>query len=261
MLHRIRTRIFAPGSNGPWILASALLLALLVSPFAIAQSSNDGKTLRGGARNPSSDQRQAFTKETQIIANNSTYGTRQSNKSDNGGGAIYGCRSGLGGTLKNNEPCVRGDNLADGRAFEFNSQGKNATEVGAILAQNPNAAPFTTNAGGVATGLNADKVDGKNADDIVTTAQASNRFAVVSDTGVLTPGGRDAESATRTGTGTYNVTFKSDLSKCAYQATETTATLFGAAAVVPASAMTVTVHTNSDANLAADKPFHLTITC
>ena len=87
-------------------------------------------TLRGGARNPSSDARQAYTKETQIIANLSTYGTRQSNKSTNGGGAIYGCRSGAGGTPKGNEPCVRASNLEDGRAFEFDSN--SGTEVGRI---------------------------------------------------------------------------------------------------------------------------------
>ena len=57
--------------------------------------------------------------ETQIIANVKSYGTRQSNKSATGGGAIYGCRSGAGGTEKGNAPCVRASNLANGRAFEF----------------------------------------------------------------------------------------------------------------------------------------------
>ena len=114
--------------------------------------------MRGGARNPSSDARRAYTKETEIIANVSTYGTRQSNKSNNGGGAVYGCRSAAGGTPKGNEPCVRASNLADGRAFEFNANG--GTEVGAITGP-ATAAPFTTTATGVATGLNADKVDGK----------------------------------------------------------------------------------------------------
>ncbi len=246
--------------QGPWILASALVLALLVTPFAVAQSSLNGSSVKGGARNPSSDQRQAYTKETEIIANTSTYGTRQSNKSDNGGGAIYGCRSGLGGSEKNNEPCLRGNNLQDGRAFEFASSGKNATEVGTITAQNTNAAPLTTNAQGVATGFNADKVDGKNATDIVTEAQSLNRFAAVGTTGGLAAG-RDAESSAKTATGTYLVTFKSDLSKCAYQATETIIEDAGAAAVLPTSATTIEVRTNSVGGAPADLPFHLLVTC
>src|SRR5881227_2680073 len=104
-----------------WILASATLLAVCIAPFALA--AGEGQPLKGGARNPSSNASQAYTRETQIIANNSTYGTRQSNKSDNGGGAIYGCRSGAGGSGKGNEPCIRAANIATGYAFEFDSRG------------------------------------------------------------------------------------------------------------------------------------------
>ena len=64
---------------------------------------------------------------------------------------------------------MRASNLADGRAFEFNANG--GTEVGAITGP-ATAAPFTTTAKGVATGLNADQVDGKSADEIVAAAQA-----------------------------------------------------------------------------------------
>ena len=84
------------------IIAGAALLAVCVAPFALA--AGEGRPITGGARNPSSNASQSYTRETQIIANNSTYGTRQSNKSDNGGGAIYGCRSKVGGTPKGNEP-------------------------------------------------------------------------------------------------------------------------------------------------------------
>src|ERR1700755_663891 len=82
-------------ANGPWILAAALLVALLVGPFAGAFG--EGNSVRGGARNPSPDARRAYTKETEIIANVSTYGTRQSNKSNNGGGAVYGWGAGRRG--------------------------------------------------------------------------------------------------------------------------------------------------------------------
>src|SRR2546423_5313302 len=112
-----RTRM----SRRLWIIASAALLAVCIAPFALA--AGEGRPVDGGARNPSSNQSQSYTRETQIIANNSTYGTRQSNKSDNGGGAIYGCRSGEGGSGKGNEPCVRANNLAKGHAFEFATAG------------------------------------------------------------------------------------------------------------------------------------------
>jgi hypothetical protein len=241
--------------QGPWILASALLVALLVTPFAGAFG--EGGTVRGGARNPSPNETRSYTKETEIIADTGTYGTRQSNKSDNGGGAVYGCRSKAGGTPKGNEPCVRASNLADGRAFEFEAKG--GTEVGTITSANANAAPFTTNAKGVATGLNADEVDGKSADDIVSAAQALNRFAAVSDTGSLTAG-RGAKAASRSAAGVYSVDFDADVSKCARTAT-ITGTDPGAITTEAADADTVTVRTFVLAGAAADRAFHLLVTC
>src|SRR4051812_31781536 len=170
-------------SRRVWIIASSLLLAVCIAPFALA--AGEGKPVDGGARNPSNNESQAYTRETEIIANNGTYGTRQSNKSDNGGGAIYGCRSGEGGPGKGNEPCLRASNIAKGYAFEFESRG---TQGGAITVGNggDTTKPFTTNATGVADGLNADRVDGRNASDIVSDAQAQNRFAqVAGGTGAL----------------------------------------------------------------------------
>ena len=148
-------------SKGSLVLASAVIIGLLASSFAVA--SGEGKNLLLGKRNPGPNNSAALTSETQIIANNGTYGTRQSNKSNKGGGAIYGCRSAQGGSTTGNSPCIRSSNLANGRAFEFSANG--GTEVGSITSGNVNAAPFTTNAHGVATGLNADQVDGKGADD------------------------------------------------------------------------------------------------
>lgn len=263
---RFLNRLLSSKPQGPWILASAIALGLLVTPFAVA--AGDGGSVRGGARNPSDNQSQAYTRETQIIADNSTYGTRQSNKSSNGGGAIYGCRSGEGGTPKGNKPCVRANNLSKGRAFEFASNGP---EVGRIESSDPNAAPFTTNATGVATGLNADKVDGKSAQEIVAAAQASNLFAAVDATGKL-GNTRGAASATRTGTGTYEVTFTNDISKCIATVTEATTTDAGSASVQPKDAKTLIVVTRSASDTAptgsnvsptptADRPFNLLVTC
>jgi hypothetical protein len=240
-------------ANGPWILASALLVALLVAPFAGAFG--EGNSVRGGARNPSSDARRAYTKETEIIANVNTYGTRQSNKSNNGGGAVYGCRSGAGGTPKGNEPCVRASNLTTGRAFEFNSN--NGTEVGAITGP-ATAAPFTTTAKGVATGLNADQVDGKSADEI--TAAALARFATVTGATGALGDQRGATASARAAAGIYSVDFNADVSKCARTAT-IAGTDPGQITTAATDADTVAVRTFNGAGAAEDRSFHLVVTC
>jgi hypothetical protein len=147
-------------------------LAIVGAPVAMSVATGEGSPLRGGARNPSADQSKSLTKETEIIANTSTYGTRQSNKSDNGGGVVYGCRSKAGGTAANNEPCVRANNLNTGLAFEFNATNGALGGTFTVGAGGDTRKPFTTNATGVATGLNADRVDGASASDIVTTSRA-----------------------------------------------------------------------------------------
>jgi hypothetical protein len=238
-------------AQGPWIFAAVVLAALIVAPFAGAFG--DGKNLRGGARNPSPDARRAYSKETEIIANVNTYGTRQSNKSNNGGGAVYGCRSAAGGTPKGNEPCVRASNLADGRAFEFNANG--GTEVGQITGPT-NAAPFTTTATGVATGLNADKVDGKDAADL----QA--KFATVTGTDGSLGSNRGATSSSRASAGVYNVGFDADVSKCSRTATIAGTDPGFITTDAGANAQTVTVRTTAtDGTTAADRSFNLTVTC
>jgi hypothetical protein len=145
-----RERPRRSAANGRYVLASALVLAVTMSPVAIGAT---GSALREGKRNPSGG---AASRETEMISRTQTYGTRQSNiRNGNGGGAIYGCRSNPG-----REPCIRANNLNTGRAFEFDSDGE---EVGYIEAKNPAARPFATNATGVATGLNADRLDSLNA--------------------------------------------------------------------------------------------------
>jgi hypothetical protein len=251
MRDRIR-KALSPQNRGPWILASALLVALLVAPFAGAFG--EGNAVKGGARNPSPDARRAYTKETQIIANVNSYGTRQSNKSNNGGGAVYGCRSGAGGTAKGNEPCLRASNLAAGRAFEFNTN--SGTEVGQITGP-ATAAPFTTTATGVATGLNADKVDGKDATDL----QA--KFATVNGTdgAVGSNRGVAASGSGRASAGVYNVVFDADVSKCSRTATIAGATPGAITTDAGANAQTITVRTFDMAGVAEDHSFNLTVTC
>ena len=159
------------------IIASTAALAVLAAPLAFA--AGEGSELKLGKRNPA---RGALTKETQIIASSpiNTYGTRQSNLGA-GGGAIYGCRAVLGADPANpaqTTPCVRVNNLANGLAFQFVSNSGTLGgifQVGPVFATpNPNARPFITNATGVATGLNSDKLDGRDAEQIIAEARQAN---------------------------------------------------------------------------------------
>jgi hypothetical protein len=192
-------------SPGRYVVAAALILAIGVPSAAVGFG--EGRDARLGKRNPSSG---SLTRETQIIANNGSYGTRQSNKRNgDGGGAIYGCRSDAG-----REPCIRANNLKGGRAFEFQTKGK---EAGAITVGDTSAPPFSTNATGKVTNLDADKVDGKEATDFA--GAADLLFAAVGADGAL-GANRGATGAARTtpATNTYTVTFGRDVSRCSYTA-------------------------------------------
>ncbi|HEX6389469.1 MAG TPA: hypothetical protein VFZ89_08480, partial [Solirubrobacteraceae bacterium] len=135
-----------------------------------------------------------------------------------------------------------------------------------------NAKPFTTNATGVATGLNADRVDSKSAEDIskdaVTTVQNGLRFAAVASDGTL-GGKRGVTSSTRTGEGRYSVVFTDDISSCAFSAVETDSVNAGAVGIsIGADKKTVSVVTRAGggadgtgATAPSDRPFHLTATC
>jgi hypothetical protein len=193
-----------------YILIGGLVLAIGIP--SVAAGYGEGRALILGKRNPSGHR--TLTKETQIIGNVSTYATRQSNKKiGDGGGAIYGCRSDVG-----REPCILTRNLRDGRAFQFETAGK---EGGYIKTGSSSGAPFTTNATGVATGLNADRVDGRDGSDLA--SPSDSLFAAVNANGTLAAGGPEATGASRTDAAaeTYTVTFNKDVSKCSYTANVT----------------------------------------
>ena len=157
--------------SGRAAVICSLILALGLP--TVAMGFGEGRNLLLGKRNPSSNPGLALNSETEIIADTTTYGTRQSNKKDgDGGGAIYGCRSNPG-----NEPCIRANNLKGGRSFEFVTIGKEGGRI--EVGGDKTGAPLTTNATGVATGFNADKVDGKEAADFA--PATSLTFAAVSD--------------------------------------------------------------------------------
>lgn len=241
--------------QGKWALLSSIALALIIAPFAVA---GDGDVMRVGAGNSSN------TAETRIIGQNvSTYATRQSNnKEGDGGSATYGCRSSIA-----NEPCLFVFSLRTARAFEFRSRGN---EGGRILVSgdktNPrNNRPFTTNATGVATGLNADEVDGVSANQL----QTRSPIAAVSATGVLdATRSRGVASVTKGTAGNYVVNFSSSVAACAYTATETTITDAGAVGVEFVDADTLNVRTRKGGGAdgtgpsdPTDRPFHLVVTC
>src|SRR6476620_3438304 len=206
------------------IAAGTTLLVLAAVPLAGATPNDQvsakaatvaaGDPIRAEVRNGTTG------KETEIIGKfNATTGTkggyvtRQSNTQTGakaGGGAIYGCRGAAGGTASGSAPCLRASNLAEGFAFEFAGGGDvvGQISVGDGQTANSKARPFTTNATGVATGLNADQVDGTSASDIA--AGVSVGGVHVEADGHLTAAiNRRGATPTvsRTGTGQYTVTF------------------------------------------------------
>src|ERR1700754_105978 len=109
--------------SGRAAIVAALILAVGVPTTAMGFG--EGKTLLLGKRNPGSNPSQSLTSETQIIANTSTYGTRQSNKGS-GGGAIYGCRA---SNAAGAPGCIRASNLSTGSAFQFDTNGTSAGSI------------------------------------------------------------------------------------------------------------------------------------
>jgi hypothetical protein len=218
--------------------------------------------------------RNAAEGTTAIVGTTTSYATRQSNNMENDGGAAsYGCRADLA-----HEPCLYVLNHRGGEAFYFRSRGGQSAgffEVVPPLGKTADdVAPFKTNATGVATGLNADEVDGKSADDIqaAAVAAAQPKFAAVNAAGTEVSGRglAQASAVQRTGPGAYTVTFSSDVSKCALTATETTTTDAGAASAAPVtgSVNAINVVTRAGGGTdgtgptnPADRPFHLVVNC
>ena len=227
------------------VLICALILAVGVP--AVALGAGEGRSLIAGKRNPGSGD---LTRETEIISRNGTYSTRQSNLGA-GGGAIYGCRADAG----NAEPCVRANNLRTGRAFEFETGGK---EAGEILVKDTTGVPFVTNATGKVANLNADKLDDKSAEDFA--AKSEVLFAAVADGGTL-GANRGATASTRAANAT-TVTFNRDVSKCSFTATANgTAPDVLAAQVAAATGSGATQVVVTEADGATATAFHLQVIC
>jgi hypothetical protein len=110
----------------------------------------------------------------------------------------------------------------------------------------------------VATGLNADQVDGKSADEI--TAAALAKYANVTGAGALGDQ-RGATAAARSATGVYSVDFNADVSKCA-RTVSVTGDAAGIATSTATDADTIAVHTfDIPGGAAGDHAFDLVVTC
>jgi hypothetical protein len=259
LLRRLR-----PRGRSTWILACATALAVGVTSVATGAV---GDPVLIGKRNAAEGQ-------TAMVGTSPSYATRQSNNLEgDGGAASYGCRASLA-----QEPCLFVLNHRGGEAFHFRARGaERGGYLEVIPAQGQTAddvRPFITNATGVATGLNADEVDGKSANDIVTDAvtAAQPKFAVVNAAGTEVSGRGLAQAAAvqKTATGEYRVSFGTDVSKCALSSTQSTTTDAGAAAAAPTSgnANAVDVVTRAGGGTdgtgptaPADRPFHLVVNC
>jgi hypothetical protein len=263
------------------ILMSSLLAALVAVPTASA-ATGDG-ALGGGTRNPSVNPSSGFGKETQIIGNiaqnagglaahTGGYVTRQSNKSETGGGAIYGCRAKAG-----TEACVSANNLNNGDAFRFQTQPGAATigilRFGLDVTKPVAKPPFVTNGAGLVNNLNADMVDGKSADDFAPktaltdyVAKNSLLFADVAADGAIganrgVPGGGKATMSTDGGDATFTVPLAGDVSACSFTASPTSVGSVTGPLVVARGGDKATVVVTEPGGAATPAGFHLQVVC
>ena len=233
-----------PGWKRATLLSTAVL-ALAVAPFALAGSggpaahsassatpvataADSSSPIRGGIHNPPNS---TYSRTTGIFARTGGFTNRIENQGG-GGAQTLTCRSGTGGAS-----CLNATNQSSGLAFLFSGSGNTGGE---ILLKNTNGAPFTTNAHGVAVGLNANFLGGKQASEFQLASQPaadSNKlggqppssyvitgqllFADIAE-GPLLKAHRGATAVTQSTGGagtTYTVTFgTANLTECSFTA-------------------------------------------
>ena len=178
------------GGSGPgrYALASAIALAVIGSPFAIAATS--------GSRITNSDTR--YT----LYAKNTRSG-------DGGAGALV-CSSNTG-----NEPCLSMVNKGNGYAAAFRTRGLTGFRL--QTSGNGTATPFVldSNATGKVEHFNADQLDGLDASEV-----GREPWALIDgDASPTVVRGTNGITVSRTAAGDYNVQFANDVNACSYQAT------------------------------------------
>src|SRR5437763_1025780 len=162
---------FAGGrsSAGRYALASAVVLAVAVTPFAVAQTTSGPQSFVGDSA------------RYVLLARNT--------RTADGGAGAMACNSNTG-----NEPCLNMVNKGNGFAAAFRTRGLQGFRL--QTSGSGTATPFVLdkNATGLVKFLNADTVDGKSADEI-----GREPWATVSVTGTTVTLGdhNGATSATR----------------------------------------------------------------
>ncbi len=144
------------------VLLAGTALAIAVAPVALAFGAgqhrlahaatlSDNTPIKGAIHNPASS---SYLRTTGIFANLNSWTMRIQNLGG-GGAGTFGCKA-----PGNGAACLASENSKGGLAFSFATTGLTG---GKILLTNPSGAPFTTNAHGEATGLNANYLQGKTA--------------------------------------------------------------------------------------------------
>ena len=193
-----RFKRFGSRTKPTHVLLSSVLVAMLIAPFAVAQTSG------GTPRVERNDARYAFL-------------ARNTNQGDGGAGA-FACQSDANPAGQTNrEPCLNMVNKGTGYAAAFRTRGLTGFRL--QTSGSGEATPFLLdpNATGKVSHLNADQVDGLSAD------QLRSRFGRITFTApssvAVADGANGVTSVSRTSAGRYQVTFDRDVSKCGFQVT------------------------------------------
>ena len=231
------------------VLLAAVLMAMLITPFAVAQSGSSS------SRVERSDSRYAFLARNTLQAD--------------GGAAALACQSDANAAGQTNkEPCLNMVNKGTGFAAAFRTRGTTGFRLQTSC--NGEATPFLldSNATALVKYLNADTVDGQSADQI-----GRERSARVNVDGTGAPtlvrgnGTATTNPVTRVGPGDYRVEFTSDVNACVYQATAADPgnSFITSASEDATNNKRVVVKTRdgagADVGTPADAPFNLSVNC
>lgn len=163
------------GTRLRWTVLGALVAGVAGAPFAIGQAKTEKVSIVTGTKTPITGH---VSKPTTLVTDVPTAGWIVTNDSNRGSAGQFTCRATL---AAERNACLQATNQRNGTAFEFGWRGAlgGLLQVGNNIDREfPGASPFRTNATGVATGLNADRVDGMHAQDIVDAAVARSAVQV-----------------------------------------------------------------------------------
>ncbi len=223
------------------VVLASVLMAMLITPFAVAQSSSNDRVTKDDAR-------YAF------LARNIRAG--------DGGAGAFACNSDTGA---GREPCLNMVNKGNGYAAAFRTRGLTGFRLQTSGAGEATPFLLDSNATKRVDHLNADQVDGLSAD------QLRPRFARVNFTApdqvAIATGANGATEVSRTSTGRYQVKFDRDVSACSYNVTSSQVGQARTLAAAPLSTDNTKVDvavrraTGTDEGEVVDGGFYLTVNC